>query len=483
MRHGRHRFGIGSRLGLLALACLVLLATAVPVMADPAGPEPPAPGAPVFQASEYGTPTPGSAVAGYRAVAQEEKGREEELEEQPFVAERESSQHAYEDDSSAEAEELIRTKFAETFAGLNDEPGRLLGDVRLDENLGDGTAVITDEGRNEILEAGMPVEAKNAEGETEKVDLSLESDPEGFEPENPVTEVSIGKTAEEGVEVGEEGLTVTQVGAEEGKGRLLGDQNVFFGEVAGGSDTDLMVSPTAHGVEFFDMLRSVDSPETLRFELEVPAGDSLQKGPGGGAEIVDPEGHAVTLFPPPHAEDAQGTEVPVELSVEADSIVLHTHHRQEDLDYPILVDPEVFQEWGWWNLGENLSALSQWHYQHNGPGEGFEWEPEERENWPTWSGGLFLALPNGQLSAGDEDEWYLNTQNTNVWLSNVEINPFQRVDGECWPYAEPMTSRATGIASKTNTTTHSKSTNPSKDGRTTGRASGVTNSTSVSRST
>ena len=295
--------------------------------------------------------------------------------------------------------------------------------------------MITDEGRKEILEAGQPIEAENAEGETEKVDLSLEHGPEGFEPENPLVELSIGAAADEGVEVGEEELTVTQLGAEESKGRLLGDKNVFFGEVEEGSDIDLLVSPTAHGVELFDMLRSAQSPDTLRFEVEVPEGDTLHQIPAGGAEIVDGEGEMVGMVPAPHAEDAQGTEVPVDLEVEGETIVLRTHHREEDLAYPILVDPEMmFQFWGNWLFSQNLQGRNYFGFAANtSKAHSASWG---EGSWPDWQG-LFINMEAGLLPEWAYGEFYINSPNRNVTIQDVRLDPFQRNDGECWPSAEP----------------------------------------------
>jgi tripartite motif-containing protein 71 len=426
----------------MALACLILLAAAVPVMADPTEPEPPAAaGEPVLQASEYSVPTSAEIAAMHQKIVHEEEQRAQELEEAPFVAQREASRDAYAEEDPAEAEELLRSTFGEALGELNNEPGRALSDSKLDRNLDHGAALVTVDGRNEILQTGQPIETENDEGDMGKVDLSLEHGPEGIEPENPLVDVTIGETADEGVEIGEEGLTVTQVGAEESKGRLLGDKNVFFGEVEEGSDTDLMVSPTSRGVELFDMLRSVDSPEKLRFHVEIPDGDTLKPEPGGGAEIVDSEDKVVDLIDKPHGEDAQGTYVPVDLEVEGDSVVLNTNHREEDLAYPILIDPEfeneqwdVWQNWGFWSIGQNLQGLGYWHFESVGSGV------EGRQSDPAWAGqpGLYTAVKAWEAQPGWRGTYYLNTPNTNVYLRNVEINPFSRNDESCggalYPY-------------------------------------------------
>jgi sugar lactone lactonase YvrE len=437
---GRRQLRVRGRLGLVVLALLVLLIVAVPVMADPAEPEPPAPASSFvapMQASEYPVPDPPSLTS----VRQAEEEREAELEQQPFVAEREASRHAYDDATPAEAEELLRSTFGETFTRLNDEPARFLSDAKLDKNLGNGSALVTSEGKTEILEADEPVEAEDDEGETGKVDLSLEPTREGFEAENPLVEVAIGKTAEEGVELGEEGLTVTQVGAEESKARLLGDKNVFFGEVEAGSDTDLMVSPTSRGVELFDLLRSVDSPETLRFHLGLPAGDTLSMVGGGAAvEVLDAEGSVVGLVPGASAEDAQGRHVPVEMHLEGDTIVLQTHHREEDLAYPIEVDPsvnEVGMNWEEWYAGHNLGGLGCWN-----PVANVGWAnhfTRGQVSGGIWNGlsGLFVSTENNVMHPGGWGEWILNSPNLGVFLSSVTINPFLINRQECGGYLEP----------------------------------------------
>lgn len=424
MRHRPYRFGAGNSFALLAFACLILLATAVPVVAAPAESESSRGWEPPMQASEYPDPSPASIQDAYRVFQREEHEREVELGKEPFIAQREASRMAYAEDTPAEAEELLLSTFGGTLAKLNREPARSLSDSKLDENLGNGSAVVTYQGNTQILEANQPIEVENSEGEMKKVDVSLERNQKGFEPENPMVEVEIGATADGGVEVGEEGLTITQAGAEDTRGRLLGDKNVFFGEVEEGSDTDLMVSPTSHGVELFDMLRSAGSPDTLRFHVEVPEGDSLHLLPESGVEVVDPEGSVVSMVSKPSAEDAEGTSVPVELGLDGDDVVLHLNHRQEDLAYPILVDPAVIQDWEEWYANRRTQGLQYWNFVPHG----------EAANHPTkgllssgiWAGnyGLFESIQNGWMSEGTQGEWVLNSPNLGVRIVNAGIFPF-----------------------------------------------------------
>jgi hypothetical protein len=62
----------------------------------------------------------------------------------------------------------------------------------------------------------------------------------------------------------------------------------------------------------------------------------------------------------PSAQDAQGTVVPVQMSVLRNSLVLSVPHRSHDFDYPILVDPEItiniLESSEGWVFGQTISG-------------------------------------------------------------------------------------------------------------------------------
>lgn len=191
-------------------------------------------------------PGPEDLMKAHEAAEREGRERAEALASPAAVQQRESSRHAYSGMNAVEAEALLRSVFPGTLAQLNSEPGRYLSDAHLDRPLGEGDAIVTSEGDTALMEGTISVEAKDDEGELEKVDLSLEKTPEGFEEANPLVEVTIGATAEDGIEVGNGGLTITQSGAEASSvGQPFGDKNVFFGEVEAGSDGEgALVDPS-----------------------------------------------------------------------------------------------------------------------------------------------------------------------------------------------------------------------------------------------
>ncbi len=426
----------------LFLALFLSVAGMVPVLAHsedepPANPiEPPAP------ASSAQLPGTEDIVQAHAEYVQREEERETELALPAAQQQREDSRHAYSALNAEEAAALLQSTFAERLEELNSEPARYLTDARLDRPLGEGDAVVTSEGKTALMEGSIPVEAENEEGELAKVDLSLEKTQEGFVPVNPLVEVDIGTTASEGVEVGSGGMTVTQAGAEGGSvGQPFGEKNVFFGEVEEGSDTDLLVSPVAAGVEMYDMLRSADSPETLRFPIETPEGSSLRTVAGGGVEVVSGEGTPLAMVRKPTAVDAQGTSVPVGVEVEGHSVVLHVEHREGDYAYPILVDPTVenlYQDWGWWYSGQHLSGIGAWGWSSYNSSS-WMWPNYEDSSWPGWHG-LFVYTSSGSLPANGWGQWTYSTPNAGTYLANATINPFQRNNHLNCPqsgYAQP----------------------------------------------
>lgn len=394
-------------------------------------------------------PDKSAQLPGTEAIAQahaeavrSEQEREAELATPAFSNEREASRYAFMDLGSEEAAALLHNVFGGVLKTFNADPARYMTDAKLDQPLGNGDAVVTSQGRTALMEGSVPVQAKNDEGELEKVNLGLERIQDGFAPVNPLVEVHIGKKADEGIEVGSGGITVHQAGAERSSaGRPLGDKNIFFGEVIEGSDTDLLVSPISSGVEMSDMLRSADSPQTLRFPIEMPAGAHLRSVIGGGAEVVGEDGTPLAMVGKPTAVDAQGTAVPVQVEVEGNAVVLDVEHREGDYAYPILVDPTIenlYQDWGWWYSGQHLAGLSAWAW-NSANSSGWMWPDYEDSSWPGWHG-LFIYTASGNLPGNAWGQWSYSAPNSGTYLANAVINPFYRNNHtNCpqWKYGQP----------------------------------------------
>ncbi len=208
-----------------------------------------------------------------------------------------------------------------------------------------------------FVESTLPLRTRNAEGEEEAVDLTLQS-PEGqggeLRPQNPLTELAIPAHLGEGISVGDVQIEVAGA-AEEASPTNVGEQYAFYPNVA--ENTDLVVAPTPTGVETMTDIRSAEAPTTTTYELSLPAGAELKASEVGGAEVLQ-GGRTTMTIPPPTATDAAGEPVPVELEVSGGSLRVAVSPGPE-ASLPILVDPEFIQEaWYWSSKHDSLAAWS-----------------------------------------------------------------------------------------------------------------------------
>jgi Ca2+-binding RTX toxin-like protein len=417
---------------IIAFACLLGVCVVAPAVAFSAEEE-----------AESGRQQPGSVLPlpdgddisgalsqAFGAHQQQLAQREEELQSPAAVAERERSRSAYAGVSDGEAEELLQSVFGPVLAELNQDPARFLSDATVERYAGDGGAVVTNDGETQLLESNLPLQAEEEDGDAAQLDVTLAPGSEGWEPENPLVDLAIGRSADEGIEIGEEGLTVTQAGAGDAVATPLGDKSLFFGEVTAGSDTDQVVAPISSGVEIFNLLRSAESPESLRFRLDLPAGSELRAGPGGSAEVVDADGAVTTLVPKPWALDAQGTQVQVEMTVEGNELVLAVAHRDRDLAYPILVDPSIYQDWDSWNTGQNLGGLAGWRWQQTAATWIYH-GTEDSGGFPSYAGkGLFVYTAPATMQGQQWGQWIYSAP-PGAYLVSASISPFTRNNRGC----------------------------------------------------
>ncbi|HEX8689457.1 MAG TPA: hypothetical protein VF729_04365, partial [Solirubrobacterales bacterium] len=120
---GRAR-GRARWLGLFTV--LLLISSAVPVLAESTPPGQPEE-APVLSEAEAGEHPTAADVANGIDEAESVEGEEEELRETPQAErEREESKLAYSDVSPAEAAELLREEFSEQLALIDQDPARAL---------------------------------------------------------------------------------------------------------------------------------------------------------------------------------------------------------------------------------------------------------------------------------------------------------------------------------------------------------------------
>ena len=134
------------------------------------------------------------------------------------------------------------------------------------------------------------------------------------------------------------------------------------------------------------------------------------------------------MVPAPFAVDAQGSDVPVTLTVEGDALMLDVPHRSLDVAYPVLVNPAIMEDWQGWYVGWNGPGLSAWGWQ----------ETADYENSTggsngcysnCWGWGLY-SLSKGSsywYPANTYGQWVYAAPNTTAFISRAA---FQAINGE-----------------------------------------------------
>ncbi len=201
-------------------------------------------------------------------------------------------------------------------------------------------------GKFAVVESLRPMALETSLGHHEPVDLGLIKAGGVYQSVRPVVGVLIPPRLREGVVLPEAGVSLTPVNAQGAalagsEGRVDG-ASVLYANTQ--TDTDTTVKPTISGVAENTILRSINSPEQLYFRVGLPAGASLVQAHdagGGGPVGVMSHGREIALIRPPSASDAEGTSVPVSMSVRGDLLELNVAASASDQRWPVAVDPEV----------------------------------------------------------------------------------------------------------------------------------------------
>jgi YD repeat-containing protein len=423
----------GRRVRWLVVFTLFFLASAVvPVLASSESEQ----SAEVFATEgERGLPDGEDIAAALAKSEAEEEARAKELEGPNAAREREESRLAFEDLTAAEAEDILDTLFGE-WLDAREDPARRLSDARILKTYGSDGALIEEEGERKLIDGTVPLRTRDEDGELSKIDLTLRPTPDGFEPANPLTALEIPTTSGEPVELGNDGLAIDAVGGEEDRGaRLLEDQDVFYPEVH--QDSDRLVSPTSRGVEFFDVLRSAKSPETLRYRLDLPEGAVLRQS--GEAATILTDGEPTMRVRPPFGLDAQGTEVPVSMEVQGDSLELSVPHREGDFAYPLLIDPEfdnlLQEDWlsGTWFHGYHFNDLYQWDWHTNS-----SWIYGQTYTiYHDFGGsgrGLHVSSRSGDFGPDKWGHWAYTLPTLGSYVEAIEVFPWWYENHGCQKY-------------------------------------------------
>jgi RHS repeat-associated protein len=257
---------------------------------------------------------------------------------------RQRSRRVFAGESGVQAAGTLGQAFPSLVDDLAGGPPRLGAGQRITGYLSDDVArVALAGGRHGVIESGVPMAREMSPGRRVPLDLSLSDLGDAFVPRLPAVAVWIPKRLGAGVRLEDMGVSLTPVDGSGsplvGSEGVLDGSGVFYGRTQ--TDADTVVKPTSLGVDEDTVLRSVASPQQLFFRLGLPTGaGAVMDGESGVVRVVD-AGRVLAMVLPPSAVDAEGTSVPVSVSLRDGLLVLSVDHRSGSFRYPILVDPGV----------------------------------------------------------------------------------------------------------------------------------------------
>jgi streptogramin lyase len=343
----------------------------------------------------------------------------------------------------AEAENLLVSVFP---SALEEQAG-VFNDLEVEAFRSDHVAVVPPDAPGAepgLLSSLLPLRTENEEGTKEPVSLDLEEAGSTLEPANPLVEVQIPTSLDQGISLPETGVSIDVQGSTDRSASVVSDAGAFYPNVA--EESDLTVVPTPTGVETLTQLRSTDSPTSQTFSFNFPAGATLHETEDGGAAVTR-DGEPLIVVRPPSAIDAEGEPVPVRMEVTGSNLVLNASPTP-DAALPILVDP-VFESYTWMNNNNHNGIYTDW----------LPASTNEAILKPSWIGvwnttshaGLNLRSYPGSIASGSQATWnyyvprfFTDFENINVkerpttYIRNMTLAQVYFLIEEASPHTHPF---------------------------------------------
>jgi hypothetical protein len=281
-------------------------------------------------------------------------------------ADRRESRTKFKDKSNHEALEIARAKFdkligAPAWTGLALREGE-----RVKQYVGDFEALLqVGDGEDDVALVTAEIPLRNEQ--QQPIDLDLEPRGDGFAPAAGGVDLDIPGDLAAGIAIADGQLRIKPATDGATQASQAGDK-VFYGNAQ--TDSDVMVVPSARGFETLTQLRSADSPEEIAFDVEVAGGATLhQEQPKGREqgeapiEVLSPGGKRIATIAPPRALAADGEPVEVSYAIEGMRVTMNVEHREADVAYPIMVDPDVlYEDWKTWSWANGNRDNYGWQY-------------------------------------------------------------------------------------------------------------------------
>lgn len=255
-------------------------------------------------------------------------------------------------------------------------------------------AIVEDRQTGEKLlwQSSLPLETSSGD----PVDLGLDASAGAARPVTPLVplELGVGRVAEARFPDDAFGFRFRGLAS---KQALIDPKMAFFADVA--EATDFIVKPMPLGAEFDVQIRSAQSPEQFFVDLDLPPGARLRRAVTDNPIPGDPPrslevyrgDESLAFISPPMALDAAGQHVSVTAEPVGSTIRLDVTHHSKDLEYPILVDPQVVMYGSMYGSTAAEQNFDGWYWTQvlNGGSDGFGFQ----KNNCAYFCGLYQSMP------------------------------------------------------------------------------------------
>ena len=320
-------------------------------------------GATVAQAAPATTSPPGPSVfkPGFLAATSKDSSRrDQERGVARHAAQRRRSRTAYRDLTSRQSYALGARSFGVPSPLRAAEP---LPGVRRIKALSQTSQLVMDaNGKKSVMVSSTPLTV--GRGDTARpLDLTLNRQDEGFEPEASNTPITISSSLADGVSFPTANFAVSLRSSSRAN-PIVSSGSAFWANAS--QDVDYQVLPAPTGAESFLNLRSREAAESFRFDVRLPKGATVKRAvspnpipndPPRSLVIMGADGTPLGYINPASAVDADGTNVPATLRPVADGFAIDIEHKSADVRYPIQVDPLISvyganSDWAGWTWGQ-----------------------------------------------------------------------------------------------------------------------------------
>jgi hypothetical protein len=287
-----------------------------------------------------------------------------------------------------------------------------------------------------LVTSVLPMRDGDDAGRIAPVDYSLNERDGGYEAVNPLVDVHLPARLSAGISVGE--LRVRPMVRGDGGAASRWEDSIFYAGID--ADTDVIVKPIPTGLELFHQLRSPDAPEQLRVELDVP--DDVRLSKQEDRIMITRGQETLGRIAPVAAVDAAGTTVPATMTLDGARLLLSVPHREQDFEYPILVDPAIenYAHWGngtgpqdsggWDQLSSHgsLQRYTWYGLHHTGPAATTWIDANHNSQWryPARAGSrIYRAIwqfTSAQNPNGNECHFLGFLASTGYWSNNGPWN-------------------------------------------------------------